>query len=93
MDEDRELTEDAELICLQEALFNTGCTFHSAQLLFLAARNYEEALRLADAHPRLFKDEAIPSLTRPAAHNLVLIYQHSRSDDMALSVMEKYLRV
>ena len=33
------------------------------------------------------------NVTREAAHNLVLIYRRSESYDLALEIMNKYLRI
>jgi len=86
---------------LQETFYNLGRTFQEVELFSLAARNYHEALNIADSQRDIFFNSPLQSrggarksfthVTKEAAHNLVIIYKMSNSTDFALQIMHKYL--
>ncbi len=82
--------------------FNYARTFDDLKMYHLATKHYQRVLALADTHPHLHPSHGAASstpghghlsLTREAAHNLVLIYKRSDAPDFALEVMLKYLRI
>ena len=78
-----------ELCRVQEVFFNVGRAMQSVQLNHLAHHMYEKALQLAHDFPRLAESKL--NLTREAAFNLVVLYQASRNDALALNVIRRHL--
>ena len=71
----------------QEVAFNTGRAFHQLGMLHHAAMSYRRALEMHDDMP------AGATVTREAAHNLVLLYQQTGAISLARRVVARYLTI
>jgi len=72
----------------QEILYNLGRGFEEVGLKHLAVELYEKVLFIADNTPEL---STKLNLTNEAAYNLVLIYNSSNAQPLAIQIMQKYL--
>jgi hypothetical protein len=89
--EEEDWNEDyANEICLQQEIhYNFGRFFLEIKLNHFSMKHFKEVLSLSDHHPQLLRHRF--SLTREAAHCLILLYQKCNMKRLALQVMKKYL--
>ena len=71
----------------QEVEYNTGRAFHHLGMLHHAAMCYRRALEMHEEMP------VAASVTREAAHNLVLIYQQTGAIPLARRVVARFLTI
>ena len=71
----------------QEVEYNTGRAFHHLGMLHHATMCYRRALEMHEEMP------AAASVTREAAHNLVLVYQQTGAIPLARRVVARYMTI
>jgi hypothetical protein len=76
----------------QEVAFNIGHALHELRLYGLARESYVRCLEIAEQMGNPVEGEAL-TLTREAAHNLVLIYRRSGNVDLAYCTMKRWLSI
>jgi tetratricopeptide (TPR) repeat protein len=76
----------------QEVAFNIGRALHELRLYGLARESYVRCLEIAEQMGNPVEGEAL-TLTREAAHNLVLIYRRSGNVDLAYCTMKRWLSI
>jgi len=76
----------------QEVAFNIGRALHELRLYGLARESYVRCLEIAEQMGNLVEGEAL-TLTREAAHNLIVIYRRSGNVDLAYCTMKRWLSI